>query len=88
MQNDGMTIQPFETTNQSKAEIMSDFNEAIHAGGYKLLDDPAGRHEMNTFVATQTSNGLWRLAAEGEGHDDTVIARALANQSMPSQIFI
>ena len=88
MQNDGMTIQPFETTNQSKAEIMSDFNESIHAGGYKLLDDPVGRHEMNTFVATQTSNGLWRLAAEGEGHDDTVIARALANQSMPSQIFI
>ena len=88
MQNDGMTIQPFETTNQSKAEIMSDFNESIHAGGYKLLDDPTGRHEMNTFVATQTSNGLWRLAAEGEGHDDTVIARALANLSMPSQIFI
>ena len=49
-------------------------------GGYKLLDDSSGRHEMNTFVATQTSTGLWRLAAEGEGHDDTVIARALANQ--------
>jgi hypothetical protein len=80
MQHDGMNIQPFKTTNQSKAEIMSDFNEAIHAGGYNLLDDPTGRHEMNTFVATQTSTGLWRLAAEGEGYDDTVIARALANQ--------
>ena len=88
MQHDGMTIQPFETTNQSKAEIMSDLNESIHAGGYKLLDDPAGRHEMNTFVATQSTNGLWRLAAEGEGHDDTVIARALANQSTPVQIFV
>jgi hypothetical protein len=80
MQKDGMSIQPFETTNQSKAEIMSDLNESIHAGGYKLLDDPAGRNEMNTFIATQTSTGLWRLAAEGEGHDDTVIARALANR--------
>jgi len=80
MQKDGMTIQPFETTNQSKAEIMSNLNESLHAGGYKLLDDSSGRHEMNTFVATQTSTGLWRLAAEGEGHDDTVIARALANQ--------
>jgi len=80
---DGMNIQPFETTNQSKADIMSDLNEAIHEGGYKLQDIPALRHEMNTFVATQTSTGLWRLAAEGDGHDDTVIALALSNVAGP-----
>jgi hypothetical protein len=66
---------------------MSDLNESLHAGGLKLLDDPIVRHELNTFVATQTGSGLWKLAAEGEGHDDTVIALALSNQSMPPQIF-
>ena len=80
MQADGMCIQPFATSNQSKADIMSDLNEALHAGGLKLLDSPISRHEMNTFIATQTGSGLWRLAAEGDGHDDTVIALALANQ--------
>ena len=81
MQRDGMNVQPFATTNQSKADIMSDLNEALHAGGLKLLDDPVSRHELSTFVATQTSSGLWRLAAEGDGKDDTVIALALANQT-------
>lgn len=81
MQKDGMRIQPFVTTNQSKADIMSDLNEALHAGGLRLQNEQVLRHELNTFVADQTSSGLWRLAAEGEGHDDTVIALALANQT-------
>ena len=81
MQADKLIVQPFATTNQSKADIMSDLNESLHAGGLKLLDESVLRHELNTFVATQTGSGLWKLAAEGEGHDDTVIALALANQS-------
>lgn len=88
MQADGLTIQPFATTNQSKADIMSDLNESLHAGGLKLMDDSVVRHELNTFIATQMSSGLWKLAAEGEGHDDTVIGLALANQNIPVQIFI
>jgi hypothetical protein len=80
MQADGLKIQPFTTTNQSKADIMSDLNEALHAGRLKLLNSPVCRHELNTFIATQMGSGLWRLAAEGDGHDDTVIALALANQ--------
>jgi hypothetical protein len=80
MQKDGMVIQPFTTTNQSKADIMSDLNESLHAGGLKLLNNPVCRHELNTFIATQMPSGLWKLAADGEGHDDTVISLALANQ--------
>jgi phage FluMu gp28-like protein len=73
----GVTVEAFETTNASKADIMSDANENIHAGGWKLQDHPAQRHEYNTFVSEQTSTGVWRLASSGNGHDDTVIASAL-----------
>lgn len=73
----GLPVQPFETTNESKSSIMSNMNEQIHFGGWKLRDIPEQRHEMNTFVATQLPSGAWRLAADGEGHDDIVICDAL-----------
>lgn len=75
---DGMAIMPFETTNISKAELMSRLYEGLHTDGLKLLNYEVLRHEMAIFVSTQTLTGLWRLAAEGEGHDDTVMALALA----------
>lgn len=78
LQADGLNVVPFETTNASKAELMSDLYEGIHTDGLKLLDIPAQRHEYSTFVSTQTATGMWRLAAEGEGHDDTVIGGGIA----------
>lgn len=74
----GVNAVPFDTTNESKSAIMSNMNEAIHNGGWKLLDIPVQKHEFNTFVATQLPSGAWRLAAEGDGHDDIVIGDALA----------
>lgn len=69
----GVNAIPFETTNKSKAEIMSHMHELIHSG-WKLLNNPVQKHEFNTFVSTQLPSGAWRLAADGEGHDDTVMA--------------
>ena len=74
----GLRIMPFETTNESKANIMADYHEALHERGLKLQPHEVQRHEMSVFVASQTPTGLWRLAAEGDNHDDTVIAGALA----------
>ena len=74
-------INEFETTNDSKASIMSSWNEAIHAGGWKLQDIPAQRLEHTTFVAEQLPSGIWRLAADGDGHDDIVMGCALAYRS-------
>lgn len=73
----GVTCEMFETNNESKQNIMSNMNEAIHSGGWKLLDIPVQKHEMNTFVATQLPSGAWKYAAEGNGHDDTVMSNAL-----------
>lgn len=76
--NSGLNVIGFTTTNANKAEIMSDLYEAIHTGGWKLQGWPVQKQEMFTFVATQTATGIWRLAAEGDGHDDTVIGLAIA----------
>lgn len=78
LQKMGLNVIPFLTTNASKAEIMSDYYEALHTGGWKLQPYPVQKHEYNTFVSTQTATGVWRLAADGEGHDDTVIAGGIA----------
>lgn len=75
---DGMNVVPFQTTNVSKAEIMADLYEGIHTDGFKMQDYPVQRHEFNTFVSSQTSTGIWRLAAEGDGHDDTVMGIGIA----------
>lgn len=78
LQHYGVNLVPFKTTNQSKSEIMAGLYEGLHTDGLRLQDWPVQRHEMNTFVSSQTSTGIWKLAAEGIGHDDTVIALALA----------
>jgi hypothetical protein len=86
LQKMGLSVIPFTTTNMSKAEIMSDMYEAIHTGGWKLQDYAVQKHEFSTFVATQTATGVWRLAADGEGHDDTVMGCGIGlwAVSMPS----
>jgi hypothetical protein len=75
----GLTVQEFETNNASKSRIMSDLYEGVHTNGWKLQDHPAERHEMQTFVSTQLPSGLWRLAADGEGHDDIVMGLGIAH---------
>lgn len=78
LQKDGVNVIPFDTTNDSKANIMSNMHECLHNGGWKLLDESIQKHEYNTFVSTQLPSGAWRLAADGTGHDDIVISNGLA----------
>jgi hypothetical protein len=78
LQKLGLNVVPFDTTNASKAEIMSNLHEAFHGGGLKLLNDETYKAEFRTFVSIRLPSGLWRLAAAGSGHDDTVISTALA----------
>lgn len=78
----GMQVIPFTTTNLSKSELMSDLYESIHTGGLRLQDLAILKHELMIFISKQTATGIWRLAAEGDGHDDIVIALGLANYAL------
>lgn len=68
----------FETTHSSKTSAMSELRIALEEGGLRLQPHPAQRHELAAFTSRQTMTGLWQLSASNGGHDDTVIALALA----------
>ena len=72
------TIIPFTTTNNTKYDAAVNLYEALHEGGLKLLPDSVSKRELLAFQASQTSTGLWRLAAAEGEHDDTAIAKLLA----------
>lgn len=74
----GLNVIPFTTTNETKADICSGLYEAIHTNGWKLQDHAIEKHQMQTFVSKQLPSGIWRLAADGDGHDDIVIGLAIA----------
>jgi len=78
LRNIGVQVAPFNTTNDSKARIMSTLRSSLESGALKLQKWDVLEHEMNIFVSSQTPSGIWRLAAEEGGHDDTVIALAIA----------
>ena len=86
LRRDGLNVARFTTTAMSKSNIMANLYEGLHTDGLRLQDIGAQRHELNTFVSSQTTNGVWRMAAEGSGHDDTVIALALAWHSCYSSV--
>lgn len=82
LQENNLNVRPFDTTNQSKATLMSDLHENLHSGTLQLQKWDVLEHEMNTYISSQLPSGLWRLAAADSGHDDTVMSLGLANVAM------
>ena len=70
---DGIEVTEFTTNNATKSDSMSTMYNAFDTGGWAMQDYPVQRHEYSIFTSTQLPSGVWRLAAEGDGHDDTVI---------------
>jgi hypothetical protein len=80
-----VSVYPLVMTNLVKHELVTLFKTGYQADGLTLLDIPYATQELNTFVKKQTASMLWTYAAEGDGHDDTVIARLLAWHCMFNQ---
>lgn len=76
LQADGLYIEPFETSNESKGKLMGDYYDRLE-NGLKLMDWGVQKSEHYSFVATQLPSGVWRLAGKDNSHDDTVIGDAL-----------
>jgi hypothetical protein len=86
---DGIEVLEFTTNNATKADAASTMYDAFDTGGWRMQDYPVQRHEYSIFVSVQLPSGVWRLAAEGDGHDDTVIGGMIALWAAitPIQIF-
>lgn len=89
LREDGIEVMEFTTTNASKSEWAGDAYDAFDTGGWQLQDYPVQRQEYTNFVSTQLPSGVWRLAAAGDGHDDTVMGGLIGLQTAitPIQIF-
>lgn len=78
LQRMGLPVQPFTTSNASKAVIIEGYALAIERGLIGLLSDPVQTSELESYEMSRTATGLPKYGAPNGMHDDTVIAGALA----------
>jgi hypothetical protein len=74
---DGLPVQPFNTSNASKAHIIEGLALALERGQVRILPDPVLLAELQCFQCERLPSGLMRYSAPPGGHDDTVMALAL-----------
>jgi hypothetical protein len=77
LQTDGISVEGFVTTVQSKHELVTGLELAFDRKEIKILSDPILMAELNSYEKKERSGLPSYSAPEGQ-HDDTVIALALA----------
>ena len=78
LQDEGLPMRSFLTTAKSKSPLIESLALAIERGLLGLLDDPVLLAELASFSLERLPGGGYRYGAPPGGHDDTVIAAALA----------
>lgn len=68
----------FNTTNSSKRQIIDALALAIERREITLLNNAVQRHELTAFAQRRTASGSYQFGAPAGGHDDTVMALAIA----------
>lgn len=74
-------VKLFTTTSRTKPQIVNMFYSALEKEEIHLLPYAVGKQEIYNFTAKQTQAGNWQFAAM-TGHDDTVMARMIANYGL------
>jgi hypothetical protein len=75
---EGLTIQPFTTSNASKAQAIEALALALERGDIRILNDAVLVSELVAYQAERLPSGLLRYGAPSGQHDDTVMALAVA----------
>lgn len=78
LQREGLPVQPFTTTNASKAAVVDALALAFERRTISLPDHAPLVAELEAFEATRLPSGLIRYAAPESLHDDCVVALCLA----------
>jgi len=78
LQNDGLPVQAFNTTNATKQQIIDRLAMAFERGSIEILPDPHQIGELQAYEQERLPSGLIRYSAPDGMHDDTVMALALA----------
>ena len=78
LQAEGLPIIGFSMTAKSKSPLIEGLALALERDEIRLIHDSTATGELLAYQTERLSNGGWRYNAPSGGHDDTVIARALA----------
>ncbi len=78
LQNEGLPVRAFHTTASSKGPLIDGLALAIERQEIALLPDEVLLNELQAYAMTRLPGGGYRYSAPSGGHDDTVIAAALA----------
>ncbi len=78
LQLDGLPVQPFTTTNASKAQIIDGLALAFERNEISILDDPVLLGELMAYEMERLPSGMLRYSAPEGQHDDCVMSLAMA----------
>lgn len=78
LQWEDMPVQPFQTTNSSKAAAIDGLALAFERGDLRILNDVTLVNELQAYESDRLPSGLIRYGAPEGMHDDTVMSLALA----------
>lgn len=78
LQADGVPVKPFLTTAQSKAPLIDGLAAALEQGSLAIQNKEVLVNELLAYRVERLPAGGYRYSAPPGGHDDTVIAAALA----------
>lgn len=83
---EGLPVQPFTTTNASKAAIIEGLALAFELGELKILPDETLIAELQAYELERLPSGLFRYGAPDNLHDDCVMSLAFAWYGCKSSI--
>lgn len=79
LQREGLPVRGFETTAASKPPLIQSLALAFERAEYRWLPDSVARMELLSYEAKRNpTTGRMTYSAPSGGHDDTVMARAIA----------
>lgn len=78
LQREGLPVQPFLTTNSTKAVAIDALALAFERGEIEILNDPVLIGELQAYEMERLPGGSFRYSAPDGMHDDCVMALALA----------
>ena len=82
LQNMGLYVTPFTTTNATKAHIIQALELAFERGEIGLLDDEYQITELMAYQSEKLPSGLVRYGSPEGLHDDTVMALAIGYSTL------
>ena len=82
LQREGLPVYPFDTNNTSKAQAVEALALAFERGTIRIPNDAVLIGELQAFESKPLPSGMMRYEAPSGGHDDIVMALAIAFYSL------